>query len=62
VEISATSPVSYTNYFPKIEYDTRTVKTTIKINDDKQQETVWTYDKYGRLQSTVIHTRSIAEV
>ena len=50
------------NYFQKVEYDTRVVKATIQITKDTQSETVYTYDKYGRLESTVIHTRPIAEL
>jgi hypothetical protein len=46
----------------RIEYDTRTVKVTTKVMNDYQQETVYTYDKYGRLESTVIHKSDIASV
>jgi len=51
-----------TNYFQKVEYDTRVVKATVRINGNEQVETVYTYDKYGRLESTVIHPKTIADV
>lgn len=62
MEISATAPVVYPNYFNRVEYDTRLVKTTVRINDNQQQEIVYTYDKYGRLLSSVINAKTIAEV
>ena len=46
----------------RIEYDTRTVKVTTKVNDDYQQETVYTYDKYGRLINSVVRKDTIAEI
>lgn len=62
MEITPISPMWPMNYFQKVEYDTRVVKATIQITKDTQSETVYTYDKYGRLESTVIHTRPIAEL
>ena len=62
MEITPISPMWPTNYFQKVEYDTRVVKATIRINGDTQVETVYTYDKYGRLQSTVLNPKTIADV
>ena len=62
MEITATYPTTYPEYFNKVEYDTRVVKATIRINGDTQVETVYTYDKYGRLQSTVLNPKTIADV
>ena len=61
-EISATYPITYPDYFPKVEYDTRVIKSTIRIGDNEQQEVVYTYDKYGMLISSVINAKTIAEV
>jgi len=62
MEITPISPMWPMNYFQKVEYDTRVVKATVQINGDKQVETVYTYDKYGRLQSTVLNEKTIADV
>lgn len=62
MEITPISPMWPTNYFQKVEYDTRVVKATVRINGNEQVETVYTYDKYGRLESTVMHPRTIAEL
>jgi len=62
MEITPISPMWPTNYFQKVEYDTRVVKATVRINGDTQVETVYTYDKYGRLQSTVLNEKTIADV
>lgn len=62
MEITPISPMWPTNYFQKVEYDTRVVKATIRINGDTQVETVYTYDKYGRLQSTVLNPKTIADI
>ena len=62
MEITPISPMWPTNYFLKVEYDTRGVKATVRINGDTQVETVYTYDKYGRLQSTVLNEKTIADV
>lgn len=62
MEITPISPMWPTNYFQKVEYDTRVVKATVRINGDTQVETVYTYDKYGRLQNTVLNEKTIADV
>jgi len=62
MEITPISPMWPMNYFQKVEYDTRVVKATVRINGDTQVETVYTYDKYGRLQSTVLNEKTIADV
>ena len=62
MEVTPISPMWPINYFNKVEYDTRVVKVTTQVHGDHQQQTVYTYDKYGRLESTVIHKSSIAEV
>ena len=62
MEITPISPMWPTNYFQKVEYDTRVVKATVRINGDTQVETVYTYDKYGRLQSTVLNPKTIADI
>ena len=62
MEISASYPVTYPNYFPKVEYDTRVIKTTVRINGNEQAETIYTYDKHGMLISSVINAKTIAEV
>jgi hypothetical protein len=45
-----------------IEYQERTVKTTIRVNDHTQYESVYTYDKYGRLIENVIRRHEIGVV
>jgi len=62
MEITPISPMWPTNYFNKVEYDTRVVKASVRINGNEQVETVYTYDKYGRLESTVMHSKTIADV
>lgn len=62
MEISATYPVTYPNYFNKVEYDTRVVKATVRINNDEQREIIYTYDKHGALLSSVVNAKTIAEV
>ena len=62
MEITPISPMWPTNYFQKVEYDTRVVKATVRVNGDTQVETVYTYDKCGRLESTVINSQTIAEL
>jgi len=62
MEITPISPTWTTNYFNKVEYDTRVIKTVTKVGNDFQQETVYTYDKYGRLESTVVHKSNITEI
>ena len=59
--VSSTGPTpTYQFQQNNVEYDTRTVKVTTKVMNDYQQETIYTYDKYGHLQSTVIHKSDIA--
>lgn len=62
MEITPISPMWPQQFSNRIEYDTRTIKVTTKVADDYQQQTIYTYDKYGRLESTVIHKDNIAEV
>ena len=62
MEITATYPAVYPNYFPKVEYDTRVIKATVRINGNEQIETVYTYDKHGNLISSVLNPKTIAEV
>ena len=62
MEITPISPMWPTNYFNKVEYDTRVVKATVRINGNEQVETVYTYDKYGRLESTVLNPKTITDV
>ena len=62
MEITPISPMWPQQFSNRIEYDTRTVKVTTKVMNDYQQETVYTYDKHGRLESTVIHKSDIASV
>ena len=62
MEITPISPMWPQQFSNRIEYDTRTVKVTTKVMSDYQQETVYTYDKYGRLESTVIYKSDIASV
>lgn len=62
MEIPPITPTKPIEYFNKVEYDTRVVKQTVRINGDTQVETVYTYDKHGRLQSSVINEKTIAEV
>jgi YD repeat-containing protein len=65
MEVTPVSPTPWPNNFFNegwIKYDTRVVKVTTQVHGDHQQQTVYTYDKYGRLESTVIHKNTIAEV
>ena len=62
MEITPISPMWPQQFSNRIEYDTRTVKVTMKVNDDYQQETVYTYDKYGRLVNSVVRKDMIAEI
>lgn len=62
MEITPISPMWPQQFSNRIEYDLRTVKVTTKVLDNYQQETVYTYDKYGRLVNTVIHKDTIAEI
>ena len=62
MEITPISPMWPQQFSNRIEYDTRTVKVTTQVMNDYQQETIYTYDKYGRLESTVIHKSDIASV
>lgn len=57
--VLATAPVP--QYFNKIEWDTDVVKKTITVNgaESTQTETIYTYDKHGRIVSTVIYEKSI---
>jgi len=52
------------SYFNKVEYDTTVVKSTIRVNgaENVQSETIYTYDKYGNLLSTVVYKKNIALV
>lgn len=62
MEITPISPMWPQQFSNRIEYDTRTVKVTTKVMNDYQQETIYTYDKYGRLESTVIYKSDITSV
>jgi len=59
-EIKTNYNVPYTP--PIIEYSQQTVKTVIKVNGEFQQETVYTYDKYGRLVTTAVQSHMIGEI
>lgn len=56
MEINATYPVQYNT--PNIEYQ----KTTVKVNMNEQQTTVYTYDKNGNLIETVVRSHNIGIV
>ena len=60
MEISATIPVQYNK--PNIEYQQSTVRAVIKVSNDTQMETVYTYDKNGRLLDTVMRKHDIGSV
>ena len=62
MEITPISPVLNPPFANKIDYDLRTVKVTTKVSNDYQQETVYTYDKYGRLMNSVVRKDTIAEI
>lgn len=62
MEITPISPMWPQQFGQKIEYDLRTVKVTTKVSDSFQQETVYTYDKYGRLIDSVVRKDTISEV
>ena len=62
MEITPISPMWPQQFSNRIEYDTRTVKVTAKVSSDYQQETVYTYDKYGRLSNSVVRKDTIAEI
>lgn len=56
MEISATYPVQYNK--PNMEYQ----KVTIKVNNEKQTEIVYTYNKHGHLIETVVRNHEIGSV
>ena len=62
MEITPISPMWPQQFSNRIEYDTRTVKVTTKVSSDYLQETVYTYDKYGRLINSVVRKDTIAEI
>ena len=45
-----------------LQYNSTTVKITTKVGHDFQAETIYTYDKHGRLESTVVHNRQLTEI
>jgi hypothetical protein len=45
-----------------MEYRQQTVKATVTVNGEYQSETVYTYDKYGRLVNTVVRSHLIGEI
>jgi hypothetical protein len=59
-EVSANYNVPYTP--PIMEYRQQTVKAVVAVNGNYQSETVFTYDKYGRLVNTVVRSHMIGEV
>jgi len=56
MEIQATMPVQYNK--PNIEYQ----QVTVKVNINKQTETVYTYDKNANLIATVVRSHNLGEV
>ena len=62
MEITPISPMWPQQFSNRVEYDTRTVKVTTKVSNDFQQETVYTYEKYGRLINSVVRKDTIAEI
>jgi YD repeat-containing protein len=63
MEISPISPMVLNPPFGnKIEYDLRTFKVTTKVSEDYQQQTIYTYDKYGRLINSVVRKDAISEI
>ena len=60
--ITAVRPTLPTEYFNKIEYDTRVIKATVRIQNNVQQETVYTYEKYVQLENSVVYKKTLAEV
>ena len=56
MEIQATLPVYYNK--PNIEYQ----QITVKVNGNKQSETIYTYDKNANLITTVVRSHNIGEV
>jgi len=58
--VSANYNVPYTP--PVMEYRQQTVKAVIKVNGEFQQETVYTYDKYGRLVTTEVRSHLVGEI
>ena len=59
-EVSANYNVPYTP--PIMEYRQQTVNAVVAVNGNYQSETVFTYDKYGRLVNTVVRSHMIGEV
>jgi len=63
--VSEVGPVQPTpqvpQYFNKIEWDTDVVKKKVTVNgaESTQTETIYTYDKHGKIVSTVIYEKSI---
>jgi len=64
MEISAIKGIANDNLFNQstLQYNSTTVKITTKVGHDFQAETIYTYDKHGRLESTVVHNRQITEI
>jgi hypothetical protein len=59
-EVSANYNVPYTP--PVMEYRQQTVKHVVTVNGSFQSETLYTYDKYGRLITTEVRTHQIGLV
>tara|TARA_Y100000389_G_scaffold121493_1_gene118915 strand:+ start:599 stop:790 length:192 start_codon:yes stop_codon:yes gene_type:complete len=62
MEITPISPMWPQQFGQKVEYDTRTVKVTTKVSEDYQQQTIYTYDKYGRLLNSVVRKDTISDI
>jgi len=56
MEISATYPIQYNK--PNIEYQ----QLTVKVNNEKQTEIVYTYNNQGHLIETVVRNHEIGSV
>ena len=59
MEINATMPITYPDHFNKVEYNTRTVKAVVRVNDNVQTEVIHTYDKNGNLITSVVRSHDI---
>ena len=54
--------IPYVSASNKIEYQERTTKVAVRISENIQYETTYTYDKHGRLINSDVRSKTIGEV
>lgn len=61
-QIDSNYKIPYVSASNKIEYQKQTVKAVVRISEDIQYETTYTYDKHGRLINSDVRSKTIGEV